>query len=121
MLQGVVKAGESEEILCEGSSKDLPGDCVSMCVLACVRVRGGLRVQVGVCACGWECACVRARVHVYVCVRGRMRVRVRVCARGRAHACVRVCVFLYIYLQHVPLHGNTTCSSVHSIHLVFFW
>jgi len=37
--------------------------------------------------------------------------------------CVYVCVFFYIniYLQHVPLHGNTTCSSVHVIHCLFFW
>jgi len=26
-----------------------------------------------------------------------------------------------IYLQHAPLHSNTTCSSLHSIHLMFFW
>ena len=26
-----------------------------------------------------------------------------------------------IYLHHVPLHGNTTCSSVHVIHCLFFW
>ena len=33
-----------------------------------------------------------------------------------------LCIFLInIYLQHVPLHGNTTCSSVHMIHCLSFW
>ena len=32
-----------------------------------------------------------------------------------------VIFFIHIYLQHVPLHGNTTCSSVHVIHCLSFW
>ena len=40
--------------------------------------------------------------------------------------CVRVfvccvCFLINIYLQHVPLHGNTTCSSVHMNHCLSFW
>ena len=41
--------------------------------------------------------------------------------------CGVVCVYgvcgfflINIYL-HVPLHGNTTCSSVHMIHCLSFW
>jgi len=35
--------------------------------------------------------------------------------------CVSVFFLINIYLQHVPLHGNTTCSSVHMIHCLSFW
>ena len=48
------------------------------------------------CVCG-VCVCV------YVCV------------------CMCVCFLINIYLQHVPLHGNITCSSVHMIHCLSFW
>ena len=30
-------------------------------------------------------------------------------------------LFKNIFLQHVPLHGNTTYSSVHVIHCLSFW
>jgi hypothetical protein len=34
-------------------------------------------------------------------------------------ACMYICMYVFffnIYLQHVPLPGNTTCSSIHLIH-----
>ena len=44
-----------------------------------------------------------------------------VCARARARVCVCVCVCVfYVYLQHVPLQSNTTCSSVHLILWLYF-
>jgi len=87
---------------------------VCVCVV-CVYVCGG-------CVCAWVCVC-----GVCVCVRV---VCVRVCAWVCVCVClwfvwcvcgVCVCVFINIYLQHVPLHGNTTCSSVHVIHWLSFW
>jgi len=55
------------------------------------------------------CVCVHIVCVVCACV----------CVRSRVWC---VCVFfLNIYLQHVPLHGKTTCSSVHVIHYLFFW
>ena len=32
-----------------------------------------------------------------------------------------VFIYLFIYLQHAPLQGNTTCSSVHVINYKFNW
>jgi len=57
---------------------------------------------------------------------------VSVCVCVVSDACMWVCVcgvwwmcliffWINIYLQHVPLHGNTRCSSVHMIHCLFFW
>ena len=84
------------------------GVCVCVCV-GCV-----LCVCVCVCVCGGGWC-------VYVCVWC-----VCGCVWGVFGLCVLlgvcVCVFfINIYLQHVPLHGNTTCSSVHVIHCLSFW
>ena len=44
-----------------------------------------------------------------------------VCDCGVGVWCVQCVFFNKYYLQHVPLHGNTTCSSVHMIHCLSFW
>ena len=59
-------------------------------------------------------AWILSELILWTCSRARARARVRV------RVCVCVCVF-YVYLQHVPLQSNTTCSSVHLILWLYFW
>jgi len=100
--------------------------CVCVCVCGCGVV---CMWCVGVvCVCGMWCVCVWVWcVYVMcvwcmgvVCVCGMWCVCV--CGCGVCMWCgVGVVFFINIYLQHVPLHGNTTCSSVHVIHCLSFW
>ena len=89
--------------------------CVCVCVWVCVCVGVSLcvarvRVCVWVCVCVCVCLCVRACVRMCVCVCARACVCVRVCVRVCARGCVCVWVFyLFIDIQHAPLHSNTTC------------
>ena len=78
-------------------------------------VVSGVCVVCEVCVCGEKCVWFVCCVRWVCCL---LCVVCEVCM-----VCVSVCgVFLInIYLQHVPLHGNTTCSSVHMIHCLSFW
>ena len=85
-------------------------DCDCSTIALCPNHGGkneahGFCVCVGVCV--WcVCVCVCSVCGCGVCVCG---------------VCVCVFFFINIYLQHVPLHSNTTCSSVHVIHCLSFW
>jgi hypothetical protein len=60
-----------------------------------------ITVSNAICVCVCVCVCCVCVCVLCVCV-----------------VCVCVCFFFFnnIYLQHVPLPGNTTCSSIHMIH-----
>ena len=88
--------------------------CVYVCVCVCVCVR--VCVSVFLCLCLYVCVCVCVCLCLCVCVCVCLCLFVSVCL----YLCVRVFFFINIYLQHVPLHGNTTCSSVHVIHCLSF-
>ena len=78
--------------------------CVGVYVLVCLC---------GVCVCVWVGGdvCGGGYLCVWMCV--------FVCVGG--WVCVCGFFFINIYLQPVPLHGNTTCFSVHVIHCLSFW
>ena len=66
-----------------------------------------------VCVCVW-CVCVVCLCVVCLCV-------VCVCVCGVFVCGVCECFLKNTYLQHVPLHGNNTCSRTHMILCLSFW